>query len=377
MNEVSMLAMIKSGVYFGHRKRFGCPAFFPYVYTVRDGVQIINLEKTLPMFESALDFVAQTIYNQGEILIVGTKRAAQPLVKKHAQACNMPYVDKRWLGGMLTNYKTIKRSVKRLTDLNEQTAQGYSDDLTKKEKLSLQRERDKLESSLGGKDMNSLPDAIFVIDIGSENIAIAEAKRLGIPVIGIVDTNCSPEGIDYPVPGNDDSRRAIDFYLSALSATIQKSQEQLAEALANSKDKEQKATVKSYAKGGAKKVVVAQKHEVVAQIAAEEAQAEAKPAPTEEAPAKPKVIRKKTTKVAVEAEAEKAPAKKAAPKKAATTKKADAEAVTTKVAAKKKTATKATDKDEAVAKPAAKKAPAKKPAAKKTTAKSTKSEGDA
>ena len=366
MNEVSMLAMIKSGVYFGHRKRFGCPAFFPYVYTVREGVQIINLEKTLPMFESALDFAAQTVYNQGEILIVGTKRAAQPLVKKHATTCNMPYVDKRWLGGMLTNYKTIKRSVKRLAGLDEQLQNGLSEDLTKKEKLSLQRERDKLESSLGGiKNMHSLPDAIFVIDIGSENIAVAEAKRLGIPVIGVVDTNCSPEGIDFAIPGNDDSRRAIDFYLSALSATISKSQEKLAEEMANAKpEKEDKNTVKSYAKGSEKKVLVASKHETVATIATEAAAESApKVEETKEIVSKPKVIRKKSadkqsTKVeTAEVTSEKKPvAKKTAAKK-----------VTAGKAVPKKKAL--AEKDGAVEKPEAK----KKPAAKKAPAKEAKS----
>lgn len=288
MNDISMLAMIKSGVYFGHRKRFGCPAFAPYLYGTREGIHIINLEKTLPMFEEALSFAAQTAYNQGEILVVGTKRAAQELVKKHAAECGMPYVDKRWLGGMLTNFKTIKRSVKRLTELSEQMQQGLSEDLTKKEKLSLQREQIKLQNSLGGiKEMATLPDALFVIDISSENIAIAEAKRLGIPVIAIVDTNCSPEGIDYPIPGNDDSRRAIDFYLSALSATVAKSKAKLAEELAATNavaEKEEKA-VKSFTKGANKKVVVAEKHEDIAkQVAQVEEQAAE--------PATPKVIKK-------------------------------------------------------------------------------------
>lgn len=320
MNDVSMLAMIKSGVYFGHRKRFGCPAFSPYLYGVREGIHIINLEKTLPMFEDALSFAAQTVYNQGEILVVGTKRAAQELVKKHAADCGMPYVDKRWLGGMLTNFKTIKRSVKRLTELSEQIEQGLSEDLTKKEKLSLQREQIKLQNSLGGiKEMGTLPDALFVIDISSENIAIAEAKRLGIPVIAVVDTNCSPEGIDYVIPGNDDSRRSIDFYLSALSATIAKSKAKLAEELAATnavKEKEEKA-VNSFTKGATKKVVVAEKHEDIAKQAA---QVEEKPAE----PAAPKVI-KKVKKAATETTETEKPAKKAAVKKpvAKTTAKSD------------------------------------------------------
>ena len=315
MNDVSMLAMIKSGVYFGHRKRFGCPAFSPYLYGIREGIHIINLEKTLPLFEQALSFASQTIYNQGEILIVGTKRAAQESVKKHASECGMPYVDKRWLGGMLTNFKTIKKSVKRLSDLSEQIENGLSDDLTKKEKLTLLREQEKLENSLGGiKNMSSLPDAIFVIDIGSENIAVAEAKRLGIPVIGIVDTNCSPEGIDYPIPGNDDSRRSIDFYLSALAATISKSKEKVAEELAAKSTKEEKdeAAVKSFTKSGAKKVVVAEKHsEIVKKSSPKKEETKEDVKSSEEAP---KVI-KKTRKAAPKKEEDAAPKKKAAASK--------------------------------------------------------------
>ena len=345
MNEVSMLAMIKSGVYFGHRKRFGCPAFSPYLYGVREGIHIINLEKTLPMFEEGLSFISQTIYNQGEILIVGTKRAAQDSVRKHAQECGMPYVDKRWLGGMLTNFKTIKKSVKRLTDLSEQIANGLPDDLTKKEKLTLLREQDKLQNSLGGiKDMSSLPDAIFVIDIGSENIAVAEAKRLGIPIIGIVDTNCSPAGIDYPIPGNDDSRRSIEFYLSALSATIQKSKAKLAEELAANASQNEKEgpAVKSFSKTGAKKVVVAEKHADIAKNAEKEVSEEKKEA------ASPKVIKK---------------TRKAAPKKEASATK-EAEVVKKEVKAKevKKPAktTKATVEKKETKKKAVKASPKKK-----------------
>lgn len=317
MNDVSMLAMIKSGVYFGHRKRFGCPAFAPYLYGAREGIHIINLEKTLPMFESALAFASQTIYNQGEILVVGTKRAAQDSVKKYATECGMPYVDKRWLGGMLTNFKTIKKSVKRLLDLSEQIENGLQDDLTKKEKLTLYREKEKLENTLGGiKDMSSLPDAIFVIDIGSENIAVAEAKRLGIPVIGVVDTNCSPEGIDYPIPGNDDSRRAIEFYLSALSLTISKSKAKIAEELAAKAPKEE-AAVKSVTKAGTKKVVVAEKHSDIAKKASMTA-TEEKKAEKEEAP---KVIKK--TKKVVAKKSDAAEETKVVNKKTTTKKKED------------------------------------------------------
>ena len=249
MNDISMSAMIKAGVYFGHRKSFLCPDMKPMIYGMHQGMHIINLEKTLPMFQSALEFASSIIYNQGQILIVGTKRAAQQLVKKYSLDCGMPYIDKRWLGGTLTNFKTIKKSVKRLSDLDELIEQGLPDTLTKKEKLSLVRERNKLDASLGGiKYMTSLPDAIYVIDIGNEKIAVTEAKRLGIPVIGIVDTNCSPIGIDYPIPGNDDARRSIDLYLSAMSSTIIESHARITAELAISAKSNEKDKLKTYTK---------------------------------------------------------------------------------------------------------------------------------
>ena len=317
MKNISMLAMIKSGVYFGHRKRFGCPAFGPYLYGVREGIHIINLEKTLPMLDSALNFISQTVYNQGEVLIVGTKRAAQDLVRENAVACGMPYVDKRWLGGMLTNFKTIKKSVKRLTDLSDQIKQGLPETLTKKEKLSLFREKDKLSDSLGGiEHMNSLPDAVFVIDIGAENIAVAEAKRLGIPVIGIVDTNCSPLGIDYPIPGNDDSRRAINFYLTAIAEVVSESKAKLAEEMAATaavKEKELK-TVKAYSGGTAKSVPVAEKKEDLAKIVSLASEKNSASAATKKVP---KVIKKTSSKLAT---AKAAATDKATPVKKTSTK---------------------------------------------------------
>jgi small subunit ribosomal protein S2 len=307
MSNLTMAAMIKAAVYFGHRKSFLCPAMKPMIYSMHDGMHIINLEKTLPLFKEALEFVDRLIYNQGEILIVGTKRAAQPLVKKYASECGMPYIDKRWLGGTLTNFKTIKKSVKRLLDLTDMIEQGLPENLTKKEKLSIMREQGKLNASLGGiKNMSSLPDAIFVIDIGAEKIAVAEARKLGIPVIAIVDTNCSPLNVDFPIPGNDDARRAIDLYLSNLTDVITKAQTTIASELAVAAAVNEKDKLKTYTKKAAQKP-------------AENKESDVKTAPVVEKVVAPKVVKKVkandvVTKVA-EASVKEAPtAKKSASK---------------------------------------------------------------
>ncbi len=307
MSNLTMAAMIKAAVYFGHRKSFLCPAMKPMIYSMHDGMHIINLEKTLPLFKEALEFVDRLIYNQGEILIVGTKRAAQPLVKKYASECGMPYIDKRWLGGTLTNFKTIKKSVKRLLDLTDMIEQGLPENLTKKEKLSIMREQGKLNASLGGiKNMSSLPDAIFVNDIGAEKIAVAEARKLGIPVIAIVDTNCSPLNVDFPIPGNDDARRAIDLYLSNLTDVITKAQTTIASELAVAAAINEKDKLKTYTKKAAQKP-------------AENKENDVKTAPVAEKVVAPKVVKKVkandvVTKVA-EASVKEAPtAKKSASK---------------------------------------------------------------
>jgi len=218
---LTMREMLEAGVHFGHLTRFRNPKMDPYIFGVQNRVNIINLDKTLPLFREALKFIHAIANKNGKILFVGTKRSAQTMVAEYAQKCGMPYVDHRWLGGMLTNYKTIKQNVKRLKELEVTCSNGTLEKLSKKEGLTLQRELDKLVRGIGGiKEMTGLPDALFVIDVGNEKIAIKEANRLKIPVIGILDTNNSPEGVDYPIPGNDDAMRAIQLYLHQVSESI-------------------------------------------------------------------------------------------------------------------------------------------------------------
>jgi len=208
-----MRQMLEAGVHFGHQTRFWNPKMAPYIFGHRNKIHIINLEKTLVMYEEAMKYVRQLSANKGVILFVGTKRQARDIVREEALRCGSPYVDQRWLGGMLTNFKTIKQSIKRLQDMETMVQDGTLDKLVKKEALDLHRELDKLNSSLGGiKDMKGLPDALFVIDVGYQKGAITEAKKLGIPVIGVIDTNHNPDGLQYLIPGNDDSSRAIRLY---------------------------------------------------------------------------------------------------------------------------------------------------------------------
>lgn len=224
---VSMREMIKAGVHFGHRTRYWNPKMKPFIFGARNKVHIINLEKTVPMFNSALDELRRIAGRRGKILFVGTKRAASDAIKDAALGCDQFFVNHRWLGGMLTNWKTVRQSIKRLKDLEIQSQDGTFDKLTKKEVLMRTREQDKLENSLGGiKDMGGLPDALFVVDAEHESIAVKEANNLGIPVFAIVDTNSDPDGIDYIIPGNDDAIRAISLYLEAVSATIREGRSQ-------------------------------------------------------------------------------------------------------------------------------------------------------
>jgi len=217
---VSMREMLEAGVHFGHQTRFWNPKMAPYIYGHRNKIHIINLEKTQPLFESALKFVRQLASKRGTILMVGTKRQAREVIALDAKRAGMPYVDQRWLGGMLTNFKTVKGSLKKLKDMQAQVDAGTQPAI-KKEALMFQREIAKLEKDIGGiADMNALPDAIFVIDVGYHKIAIAEAVKLGIPVIGIVDTNHSPLGIDYVIPGNDDSAKAVALYARAIADAV-------------------------------------------------------------------------------------------------------------------------------------------------------------
>jgi small subunit ribosomal protein S2 len=216
-----MREMLEAGVHFGHQTRYWNPKMAPFIFGHRNKIHIVNLEKTLAMYQDALKFVRQLATNKGTILFVGTKRQAREIIKEEALRCAAPYVDYRWLGGMLTNFKTVKQSIKRLKDMETMVEDGSMDKLAKKEALSYQREIVKLERSLGGiKDMNGLPDAMFVIDVGYQKGAITEANKLGIPVIGVVDTNHSPEGIDYIIPGNDDSSRAIRLYARGVADAI-------------------------------------------------------------------------------------------------------------------------------------------------------------
>ena len=217
---VTMREMLEAGVHFGHQTRFWNPKMAPYIFGHRNKIHIINLEKSLPLFQEAQKFAKQLAANRGTILMVGTKRQAREILATEAQRAGVPFVDQRWLGGMLTNFKTVKTSIKRLKDMKAQLETGL-DNLSKKEQLTFSREIAKLEKDIGGiQDMAALPDAIFIIDVGFHKIAVAEAKKLGIPLIGVVDTNHSPEGIDYVIPGNDDSAKAVTLYARGIADAI-------------------------------------------------------------------------------------------------------------------------------------------------------------
>ncbi|MCP3427769.1 30S ribosomal protein S2 [Opacimonas viscosa] len=227
MANVSMRDMLQAGVHFGHQTRYWNPKMKPFIFGARNKVHIINLEKTVPLFNEALGFISGVAQKKGKVLFVGTKRAAGEAVKEAALKCDQFYVNKRWLGGMLTNWKTVRQSIKRLKDLEVQSTDGTFDKLTKKEVLMLQREMTKLESSLGGiKNMGGLPDVIFVIDADHEHIAVTEARNLGIPVVGVVDTNSNPDGVDYIIPGNDDAIRAVQLYTNAVADAVIAGREQ-------------------------------------------------------------------------------------------------------------------------------------------------------
>lgn len=221
MATVTMRDMLEAGVHFGHRTRYWNPKMAPYIFGKRQNLHIINLEKTLPLFNSALAFISSIAAKRGKIMFVGTKRAAYAVIKEEALRCGMPYVNHRWLGGLLTNYKTMRKSVKRLKDLEDWIEKAHFEGLTKKEILNIMHEKEKLDRLLSGiKNMGGLPDALFVVDVGQEKIALKEASKLGIPVIGVVDTNSSPDGVDFVIPGNDDSARAISLYVKNVADII-------------------------------------------------------------------------------------------------------------------------------------------------------------
>ncbi len=221
MSSVTIRQMLEAGVHFGHQTRFWNPRMAPYIFGHRNKIHIINLEKTLVMFESATRYVRQLAANRGNILFVGTKRQAREIVAEEAARAGMPYVDERWLGGMMTNFKTVKGSIKRLKDMEQARDEGALERMTKKEGLMFSRELEKLTRSLGGiKDLTGLPDALFVIDVGYHKIAVTEARKLGVPIVGVVDSNHSPEGIDYVIPGNDDSGRAVRLYARGIADAV-------------------------------------------------------------------------------------------------------------------------------------------------------------
>jgi len=229
---VTMRQMLEAGVHFGHQTRYWNPKMAPYIFGHRNKIHIINLERTLELYQGSVKYVRQLAANKGTVLFVGTKRQAREIVREEALRCGMPFVDHRWLGGMLTNFKTVKQSIKRLKEMLQMAEDGTLERMSKKEALGIQRETEKLQRSLGGiKDLASLPDAMFVIDVGYQKGAIAEARKLSIPVVGIVDTNHSPEGIDYVIPGNDDSSRAIRLYARGMADAVLEGRSQAVEEI--------------------------------------------------------------------------------------------------------------------------------------------------
>ena len=408
MADVSMRQMLEAGVHFGHQTRYWNPKMAPYIFGERNKIHIINLEKSLPMARDAYAFIKTIVADGGSILFVGTKRAARDTIRTQAERCEMPHVSHRWLGGMLTNYKTVRQSVKRLKDLEHMAEDGGFDRVTKKEALGLSREQEKLERSLGGiKNMTGLPDVLFVVDVDYENIAVREARKLGIPVVAVVDTNCSPEEVDYVIPGNDDAMKAIALYATLIADAVIDGKASLpAVALGEDefveldeegkpkstsrKKRAHKATVKKKAKvakavAEPEAAVEAESKapEVKAEVKASEAEAEASVTETPaEAAAEPKAPVEAESKApeakaevkaseaeskAPEAEAEAPPAEEA--DGAALGEEAAAAEVTEAPKAAKKTTKKAATKKKTAKKKAAKKKTAKKKAAKKAAAK--------
>lgn len=270
MANVTMRDMLKAGVHFGHQTRFWNPKMQPYIFGERNKIHIINLERSLPLYQDALNFLGRMAASRGKVLFVGTKRNAQGAVAEAARSCGMPFVDRRWLGGMLTNFRTVKQSIKRLKDLEERLDDGSLDRVTKKERLSLGRELAKLELGLGGiKDMESLPDVLFVIDVGHEKIAVNEAVKLGIPVVGVVDSNNSPKGVDYVVPGNDDAIRAIELYLRGAADAVNEGRDSAQLTARQDSDAKEPASQASEAAEPTTQVEAKPKIEEVAETASE------------------------------------------------------------------------------------------------------------
>jgi small subunit ribosomal protein S2 len=229
--------MLEAGVHFGHQTRYWNPKMAPYIFGHRNRIHIVNLEKTMELYQEAMKYARQLASNKGTILFVGTKRQAREIIAEEAKRCSMPYVDHRWLGGMLTNFKTVKQSIKRLKDLEAMRQDGTFEKMSKREALGLSRELEKLERSMGGiKEMNALPDAMFVIDVGYQRIAVTEAKKLGVPLIGVVDTNHNPDVVDYIIPGNDDSGRAIRLYARGMADAILEGRSQVIQEITHGEE---------------------------------------------------------------------------------------------------------------------------------------------
>ena len=426
MAEITMRRLLTAGAHFGHQTRYWAPKMAPYIFGARNKIHIINLEKTLPMLREAMDYLGSVAAQGGKILFVGTKRQAGKPLREHAILCGSPYVDHRWLGGMLTNYKTVKNSITRLKDLEQQFESGATVRLSKKEALNLERERIKLDKTLSGiKDMNGLPDALFVIDVEQEYIAVAEANKLGIPVVAVVDTNCSPNGIDYIIPGNDDSARSILLYLEAAVDSITEARNSVQPVMVDGDDEYveinesgevigksaiKKSRAKSASVGQAVAGKVAEKKVETGKVETgtgeadkgEEKKVDTKPAQgktedektvaekvtkkklsvkktgdektAEKKPVAKKVTKKKLTvkKLTVKKTGDEKPAeKKPAEKKPAEKKPAEKKPVVRKTAKKKVTMEKTAQKKLAAKKTVAKKTTAKKTTAKKTVAKKT------
>ena len=325
MSNTTMRLMLEAGVHFGHQTRFWNPQMSEYIFGSRNKIHIINLEKTLPLYNDAVNALGSIAADRGNILFVGTKRAARLIVREEAIRCGMPFVSHRWLGGMLTNFKTIRASIQRLKELEEMSENGGFDRLNKKEQLMLTREMDKKEKVLGGiKDMRGLPSAIFVIDVGHEDIAVKEANTLGIPVFGIVDSNNSPDGVEYVIPGNDDAIKAIQLYAQGVADAIIEGR--ASAVVQRSAESEKAAPKKAAPKKAAAKRKTETEEPAAEKDAVEEPAVESKTEAKVEAEAKPEAAEKKAApkkKAAVKKKA--APKKKAAVKKKAAPKKAAAD----------------------------------------------------
>ncbi len=387
MADVSMRQMLEAGVHFGHQTRYWNPKMAPYIFGERNKIHIINLEKSLPMARDAYAFIKTIVADGGSILFVGTKRAARDSIRTQAERCEMPHVSHRWLGGMLTNYKTVRQSVKRLKDLEHMSEDGGFDRVTKKEALGLSHEQEKLERSLGGiKNMTGLPDVLFVVDVDYENIAVREARKLGIPVVAVVDTNCSPDEVDYVIPGNDDAMKAIVLYATLVADAVMDGKASLPEVAlgedefveldeegkpkrASRKKRARKATVKKKAnvtKAAAEPKASDEKPAAEAEATAAEAEAPAEAEVKAPAAAEAETPAEAEIKAPAAAEAEAPPAEEAdgaaLVEEAASAEATDGATEAPKAA--KKTAKKATRK-KATKKKTAKKKTAKKAAAKK------------